>query len=247
MYYIAVLISILLGYLSGGVSYARIFTRIAIDKDITTIGNGNPGTSNVMRQVGKGWGMLTFLSDILKGSLAMLLVKALFFSSAPVFHIAPPFSGAGYLAVMLTGIAAVYGHAYPVYYNFKGGGSIAVLFGCWSFLIYPQFFLCAALAWFIVKLLLSRIPYPLARTTPIVFIIMTPIFLLLESLLSDTWRPLHPDSILFDHIGIGNHFLMFDGRGWLLFAGILIFALSVVITNLSLLKNEILVKKHKNT
>jgi glycerol-3-phosphate acyltransferase PlsY len=247
MYYLAVLISVLLGYLSGGVSYARIFTRLGTGKDITQIGNGNPGTSNVMRQAGKGWGMLTFLSDILKGSLIMMLVKVLFFSSAPVFDIVPPFSGAGYLAVMLTGIAAIYGHAYPLYYRFRGGGSIAVLFGCWSYLIYPQFFLCAALAWLLVKLFLSRISYPLARTTPIVFIIMTPLFLLGESLFSDTWRALHPDSLLFDHIGIGNHFQMFDGNGWLLIAGILLYAVSVIITNLRLLKNEILVKQTKTT
>jgi acyl phosphate:glycerol-3-phosphate acyltransferase len=245
MYYLMLFLSVMIGYLSGSVSYARIFTRIATGKDISKMGNGNPGTSNVMRQVGKGWGTLTFLSDILKGSLAMLLVKALFFSSAAFYPVNLPFDGAAFAAVALTGIAAIYGHAFPVYYGFKGGGSIAVLFGCLTFLVYPQFFICAAFAWIFVKIFLAKIKYPLARTTPIVFIILTPLFVLAESLITKAWHPLHSGSPMFDHIGFGNHFLMIEGNAWLPVLTVFVFSLSVIPTNLALLKNEILVKENK--
>ncbi|MDZ7797952.1 MAG: glycerol-3-phosphate acyltransferase [Candidatus Marinimicrobia bacterium] len=58
----------------------------------------------------------------------MLLFKALFFSASPVFAVETPFTGAGYAAIVIIGIAAIYGHAYPLYYRFRGGGSIGVLF-----------------------------------------------------------------------------------------------------------------------
>ncbi|MDZ7797953.1 MAG: glycerol-3-phosphate acyltransferase [Candidatus Marinimicrobia bacterium] len=43
------------GYLSGSISFARVFAKLGKGVDITAVGNGNPGTANVMREVGKGW------------------------------------------------------------------------------------------------------------------------------------------------------------------------------------------------
>lgn len=246
MFYLALVSGLLLGYLSGSVSYARIFSRLGKGIDITQVGNGNPGTSNVMREVSKFWGSLTFLGDILKGSLVMILYKWLFFSSDPVFPVDMPFEGAGFLAVLLIGIAAIYGHGFPLFYRFKGGGSIGVLFGCWLFLIYPQFLANIAIAYILVKVFFSKQKYPMGRMTPFVFLFTTPVTMLLESLLIKTWHPLHPGSLLFDHIGLGNHFVLFEGNGWLIIAGILLFGIAVIPTNLRLLRNkEILAESEK--
>ena len=209
MYYLVLVSGLILGYLSGSVSYARIFSKLGKGVDITQIGNGNPGTSNVMREVGKFWGSLTLLGDALKGSLVMILYKWLFFSSAPVVAVDIPF-----------------------------GGSIGTLFGCWLFLLFPQFLINIVIAYIIVKIFFSKQKYPMGRMTPFVFLFTTPIYLLAESMLSSTWHPLLPGSVLFDHLGWGNHFIQYNGNGWMVVAGILLYGIAVIPTNLRLLKNN---------
>ena len=57
-----------LGYLSGSVNYAILVTRLVLRQDIRELGNKNPGTANVARNVGKGWAALVFFADLLKVS-----------------------------------------------------------------------------------------------------------------------------------------------------------------------------------
>ncbi len=238
MFYLVLVSGLILGYLSGSVSYARIFTKLGKGVDVTTIGNGNPGTSNVMREVGKFWGTLTFLGDILKGSLIMVLYNWIFFSENSIVSLSQPFNGAGFVAVLLIGIAAIYGHGFPIFYKFKGGGSIGVLFGCWAYLIFPQFLINIVIAYIVVKIFFSKQKYPMGRMTPFVFLFSTPFFLLAESLLIKTWHPLFPGSIIFDHIGWGNHFLQLNGNGWLIPLGILLYGVAVIPTNFKMLKTK---------
>jgi acyl phosphate:glycerol-3-phosphate acyltransferase len=247
MYYGILIIGMICAYLSGSVSYARIFSRIGKGVDITKVGNGNPGTSNVMREVGKVWGTFTLLADAIKGTAIMMLFKGLFFSPRALITTELPFPGAEWLALVLIGIAAIYGHGYPVFYRFRGGGSIGVLFGCWLYLIFPQFLVSMLLSYLFVKIFLRGHKYPLGRMTPVVFLVITPFLILLESLIFGDWHALCPQSLLFDHIGWGNHFMLFNGNGWLLPLGILLFSLSVIPPNLSLLKNEVLTKKPKSS
>ncbi|MFA6617536.1 MAG: glycerol-3-phosphate acyltransferase [Candidatus Neomarinimicrobiota bacterium] len=247
MFYLILVSGLILAYLSGSVSYARIFARLGKNVDITQVGNGNPGTSNVMREIGKLWGSLTFLCDILKGSLIMILYKYLFFSGKAVFLVHFPFDGAEFLAILLIGIAAIYGHGFPIFYKFKGGGSIGVLFGCWLFLIYPQFLICIVISYLMVKLIFPKQKYPMGRMTPFVFLAFTPIAMLLESLLIKEWYPLHPGSVLFDHIGWGNHFVLFNGNGWMLIAGILLFGIAVIPPNFQMLKTKEIIAKAEDS
>lgn len=244
MFYLVLVSGLILGYLSGSVSYARIFSRIGKGVDITTIGNGNPGTSNVMREVSKFWGTLTFLGDTLKGSLIMILYSWLFLSSNPVIAITQPFAGAGFIGILLIGIAAIYGHGFPIFYGFKGGGSIGVLFGCWFYLIFPQFIINIVIAYVIVKIFLPKQKYPMGRMTPFVFLFTTPFTMLAESLFIKEWHPLHAGSSVFEHIGWGNHFVLFDGNGWIVIAGLLLYGIAVIPTNFKMLKTkEILAEK----
>ncbi len=246
MFYLVLVSGLIIGYLSGSVSYARIFSRLGKGVDITKVGNGNPGTSNVSREIGVFWGVMTLIFDALKGSAIMLLYKWLFFSSDPVFAVEFPFDGAEFLAIMFIGIAAIYGHGFPVFYKFKGGGSIGVLFGCWMFLIYPQFLINIAAAYIIVKIFFSKQKYPMGRMTPFVFLFTTPLYMLIESLVSKEWHPFHPGSVLFDHIGWGDHFVLFNGNGWMLIAGLLVFGIAVIPPNLRLLRSkEILAESEK--
>ena len=100
---------ILFSYLLGSVNFAYITARIK-GIDISSSGSGNPGTSNVLRTLGKSSAAVVLLGDLLKGAIPIL-----FFSNDKYF--------------LLYGLAAVLGHIYPVFYKFKGGKGVATYLG----------------------------------------------------------------------------------------------------------------------
>ena len=100
---------ILFSYLLGSVNFAYITARIK-GIDISSSGSGNPGTSNVLRTLGKSSAAIVLLGDLLKGAIPIL-----FFSNDKYF--------------LLYGLAAVLGHIYPVFYKFKGGKGVATYLG----------------------------------------------------------------------------------------------------------------------
>ena len=107
-------------YLAGAVPFGFLIAR-AQGVDIRTVGSGNVGATNVFRSVGKGWGLLTFFCDALKGFLPAY--------GFPV--LARAWTGAEPPAVfgMLCGLAAIVGHNWPVFLHFKGGKGIATSAG----------------------------------------------------------------------------------------------------------------------
>ncbi len=108
------------GYLIGGVDFAVIVAR-AKGIDIYSVGSGNPGTSNVLRTMGKGAAGLVLAGDLLKGLIA----------AAIGFMVATPGGGPfeGMSLAAAAGAAAVVGHCYPILHHFKGGKGVATAFG----------------------------------------------------------------------------------------------------------------------
>lgn len=106
-------------YLAGTFPTAHLVTR-ARGYDITSVGSGNPGASNVYRVLGRGPGALVFAGDIAKGALPAL---------AGILLWGPP---GGYVL----GMAAVLGHVYPVQRRFKGGRGVATAGGM-AIALYP--------------------------------------------------------------------------------------------------------------
>ena len=100
---------IILSYLLGSVNFAYITARIK-GIDISSSGSGNPGTSNVLRTLGKRSAAIVLFGDLLKGAIPVI-----FFSEDQYF--------------LLYGVAAVLGHIYPVFYKFKGGKGVATYLG----------------------------------------------------------------------------------------------------------------------
>src|SRR5688572_24146880 len=82
--------------------------------DIHEVGSGNPGTSNVMRTLGRGPAVMVFVGDTLKGVIAAAIGAFLIADADPL----SPWAFA-------TGLAAVVGHCYPIYHGFKGGKGVA--------------------------------------------------------------------------------------------------------------------------
>ena len=106
-----VIFSYLLGATPTGVWYSLANHKI----DVRTLGSGNSGATNIGRNFGFKAAAIVAVVDVLKGWIPILLAK-LFFADQP-------------LIIILTGIAAVIGHAYPVFANFKGGKIVATSIG----------------------------------------------------------------------------------------------------------------------
>ena len=108
------IILIISAYLLGSVSSAIIVCRVMGYPDPRTIGSGNPGATNVMRQGGKTAAVITLLGDVLKGLIPVLIAK---------------FFGASLAVQLLVAMAAFIGHLYPVFFSFKGGKGVATAVG----------------------------------------------------------------------------------------------------------------------
>lgn len=111
----AIFLWIITGYLLGSIPSAVICGKLAGINDIRNHGSGNMGTLNTFRVAGLGTGLLTLFFDLGKG-----------FSACYLAYRAGGFLYFSYLAAG----AAIIGHMFPLYVNFKGGKSLAVYAGC---------------------------------------------------------------------------------------------------------------------
>ncbi len=109
-----------LAYLLGAVPFGFLIAR-ARGIDIRTVGSGNIGATNVLRSVGKSWGILTLVLDALKGLLPALGFPIL---ARTIFDLDD-----GSIMRVVCGCTAVLGHNYPVYLKFKGGKGVATTAG----------------------------------------------------------------------------------------------------------------------
>jgi glycerol-3-phosphate acyltransferase PlsY len=105
---------VVVGYLLGSLSFAFLLVRWKTGRDIRTEGSGNAGATNVLRSHGKALGITVGLLDVLKGSVAVLLVRLV--TADPRYAAA-------------AGVAAILGHVFPLYSGFRGGKGVATAVG----------------------------------------------------------------------------------------------------------------------
>jgi len=112
---------ILLAYLIGSIPTAVWVSRIFFGIDIRDYGSGNSGATNTYRVLGAKWGTLVMIIDMLKAIVAVKLAFLLPYS----------FESDLYLVNMQLGLglAAVIGHIFPIWADFRGGKGVATLFG----------------------------------------------------------------------------------------------------------------------
>ena len=122
---------IALGYLSGSIPFGLILARLVTGKDVRTAGSGNIGATNVARVVGKKLGSVVLILDALKAALPVI-ASLHFLPGEALWH------GA-------VGVAAFFGHVFPVWLGFKGGKGVATALGVLGVLL-PW----AAIAGFVV-------------------------------------------------------------------------------------------------
>jgi acyl phosphate:glycerol-3-phosphate acyltransferase len=128
-------------YLAGSIPFGVIVAR-AHGVDLRKVGSGNIGATNVGRTLGKKWGIVCFVLDMLKGLLPMLAAMWML----------PQEKGPRELWIWLgTGGATIIGHVFPIYLGFRGGKgvstSLGVLLGLWPY--YTVCGLVAAVSWLV--------------------------------------------------------------------------------------------------
>ena len=117
----SLVLAALWGYLCGSVPFGLILTRLFGLGDIRKIGSGNIGATNVLRTGHKGVAAATLILDAAKGTLAVLVARAL----------------GGDVGAAVAGLAAFLGHIAPLWLGFRGGKGVATFLGVLLGLSWP--------------------------------------------------------------------------------------------------------------
>jgi glycerol-3-phosphate acyltransferase PlsY len=128
----------ILGYALGSIPVAWLLTKGITGQDLRELGSGNVGVMNTALSAARWAGLLVFLTEGLKGALAVLIPRAL---------------GAGDIAIGVTVLAAVIGTRWPIWLRFAGGrgnttGGAALILISW------QGAAACLMLWFLARLLL---------------------------------------------------------------------------------------------
>ncbi len=126
-------------YLVGGIPWGVIVARLTGGPDPRTIGSGRTGGANVARALGPRLALVSGVLDMLKGTLAVLLARAL---------------GAGVEVEVLAGLAVIIGHSRSPFLGFSGGRGVSAAFG--AALVLAPLAAPIILAVFVVVLLVTR-------------------------------------------------------------------------------------------
>ena len=131
-------LAIIAAYLIGSLSFAVIVSKYYGMDDPRTYGSGNPGATNVLRSGKKKAAALTLLGDAVKGLVAVILARCL--------QNALDLSD---VTIALVAIAALVGHMWPIFFNFKGGKGVATALGV-LLALSPATALLCALIWLVM-------------------------------------------------------------------------------------------------
>jgi glycerol-3-phosphate acyltransferase PlsY len=114
-------ILIILAYMLGSIPTSLIISKTQFNIDIRDYGSGNAGATNTFRVLGSRWGSIVMVLDMLKGLLAVKLALLL------PFYVDNEFARTNFQIGL--GLAAVLGHIFPLWAEFRGGKGVATLFG----------------------------------------------------------------------------------------------------------------------
>lgn len=110
---------IILSYIIGSIPFGIVIGKGICRIDIREHGSKNIGSTNAIRVLGKKVGFLVFFCDVFKGMVVMLILKAL---AANNIWTSP-------IELFFYGAAAIIGHCFSIFLNFKGGKAIATSLG----------------------------------------------------------------------------------------------------------------------
>jgi glycerol-3-phosphate acyltransferase PlsY len=137
---VRVAVALVAGFLLGGIPFGIIVSRLIGGPDPRTVGSGRTGGANVSRAVGYRWAAVSGLLDVVKGSVAVLLVVAI---------------GGGPVPQILAALAAIVGHSRSPFIGLKGGRGVAPATG--GVLIIEPLILAVIFPVFVIVIALTRI------------------------------------------------------------------------------------------
>lgn len=154
-----IFLTLLLAYGIGSFSSAYFIGRVFKNIDIRKYGSGNAGATNAIRVMGNKLGIVTFLLDVLKGIIVVLVSRAIL----------------GDIGGYIGGFAAVIGHNWPIFIGFKGGKGVATSLGVIFILHWPTAIICLLLGMviFLITRYVSLGSILFLSSTPIVNAIIT--------------------------------------------------------------------------
>ena len=136
---------IVLAYLVGSISSSIILGKLIYGIDVRDYGSNNPGANNTQRVLGWKMGLTVLVFDLLKGVAAASLVFFLPFT---------PETNSFVITQIVFGFAAIMGHIFPVYHNFRGGKGVATL--CGVLLAIHPFAVLICTAIFLIVFLITK-------------------------------------------------------------------------------------------
>jgi glycerol-3-phosphate acyltransferase PlsY len=116
MLILALLLAVAVPYLMGSIPTGYLIVKMIKKIDVRTIGSGNIGATNVKRVLGTKWFFVVLTLDALKGFI-------------PVSILTVMFGGQYEFVPVLAGAAAILGHTFTIFLNFKGGKGVATALG----------------------------------------------------------------------------------------------------------------------
>ncbi len=150
-----VLILAILSYLIGSINPAIVFTKMVLHKDIRTMGSQNAGFTNVLRCVGKGPAIMTFVFDFVKGIFTSFMGSIVM--SAVLADIATDVAGYEFVrySALICGFFTILGHMFPIFFKFKGGKGVTTAIAV-ILVTDVRVFICVLMA-FLICFMITRI------------------------------------------------------------------------------------------
>ena len=106
-----------IAYLIGSINFSVIISKKMAGFDLREKGSKNAGTTNTLRTVGKRAALIVLFCDILKGVIAIVMAKLLSSNANSA------------ISCQIAAFCAVFGHTFPIFFEFKGGKGVATSIG----------------------------------------------------------------------------------------------------------------------
>ncbi len=114
-------ILVILAYLIGSIPTSVWVSKSIFKFDIRDYGSGNAGATNSFRVLGPKWGSFVMLIDVLKGVVATSLYILI------PYYLNNELARTNFMIIL--GLAAVVGHIFPIWAQFRGGKGVATILG----------------------------------------------------------------------------------------------------------------------
>ena len=147
------------GYFLGSIPFGILIARFMGLGDLRQIGSGNIGATNVLRTGSKLGAALTLIADAGKAGAAVIFARELATEDA----------------AQLAGLAALFGHCYPIWLKFRGGKGVSTLFGLLFALAWP-IGLAAGTTWLITAAI-----FRYSSLAALMTALLTPLFMIILS------------------------------------------------------------------